>query len=312
MGGLVLGSAVMVCPVLADASGSVSLAPVFKPGDVARYDFAMTSDRVSTVAEGERAENRFAQSGRLLRRVVAAGPEEVTLSITFERVKVELAGPGLTLSYDSAADTPKEDDTELVRRLRLTVGVPLTIKLDATGAVVSVEGNVPPTYEKDDPRPPHPGFAQTLFGDTIIKRTLGPLYRLPGAPATAAPGATWSSSFDSPQPPVGRFKATLTHELEKVEAGMASVKTTGEVTLTPARGNSAVEATLKEHAVTGTAVWDTARGVLASYTDSQRVLLSGADASGVMRTLDSKVTTTFTLVPPAASGGAATDGAKAP
>ncbi len=283
------------------AAAPVDLAPRFTPGDAARYDFAFTSDRTNTVADGAPASQTFMQSGRVVRRVLRVDNTGATISITYERVKADVVGGPMVLKFDSA-DLPAGDlDNPFVKSLRVTVGVPVTIRLSKDGEIESIEGNTVPPRDPKDPKPPATPPAQTLVSDTVIRRSLQPLFALPGNPARVAPGATWTNSVDTPQPPVGTFTANTVYTLASVDGGVAKIDIGGVVKLTPAAGSSAVDVKMIEHALSGRIHWDLSRGTLKDYTDRQMVKLKGPDNAGIMRTLDSEVTVTFTLVPPEAA-----------
>lgn len=284
-------------PPAAPAEAVHNLSPRFTPGDVARYDFTFTSVRSNTVADGEPASQTFTQSGRLVRRVLRADDSGTSISLTYERVKADVSGGPMALKFDSDAPPASDLDNPFIKSLRLTVGMPVTVRLDKDGQIQTIEGNTIPAPDPKDPKPPTPPPAQTLVGDPMFRRSLLPLFTLPGNPARVPVGGTWNHSVNTAQPPVGVFTADTVYTLSSADQGVAKIDISGKVKLSPAAGSSAVDVGMTDHALSGKIQWDLTAGRLREYTDRQMVKLKGPDNAGVMRTLDSEVAVTFTLVP---------------
>lgn len=282
------GSKTAAAAGAAKQADSVSLRAKWAKGDVAKFDVVMESRRKSGVEGRDESvqSQRLLQELHVTRRVLDANEQGATLSIVYDRVQMNIFADRSILKFDSAAPAAEDAGNELAAMVRPVVGLPITVKIDAAGNVLSIEGNEEPA-PKTDQDLQRASMARSLIGDEIFSRVLAPLYGLPHAPERGAPGDAWTSEEVNDRPPLGVLTLDAKHTLGSVADGAATVTTTGTVKLTRAVGNMAVKADLTGQEIKGTALWDTIAGSIRSFDSEQKIVISADDPSGSKRSIES-------------------------
>jgi hypothetical protein len=282
----------------AQPAGTVSLTPKWTIGDTQHFEFRFESIRSAgnSAKADERVSQTFVQEGRITRRVIAVDNGIPTLSFVYDRVKAEVSAVKNSLAFDSSKPAAEDGDNSLAKSMRPVIGRSITVKLDAKGDIDTITGNEQPKPSTDANAPKPQLLSDALIGQDVFRRLLRPTYALEGAPASAAPGATWKLAQDTPQPPVGVLTSNKVFTLKSVNNNMAAIDMKGDVELAPAVGTQAVKAAISAHKIEGTIEWDTLAGVLKSYTTTNNVVIEGDDYAGQKRTLDSTTNIRITRV----------------
>lgn len=253
-----------------DAAAAVRLRPKWVAGETSTYDMRLETRMAASVLtnEGGRQTQLYRQEARLTRRVVKTGPEATTLLVTIERMRMQVSAGGQVVWHDSASKEFNNEAPELKQAIDGAIGRPITITLNAQGEITSIEGNQDPepTNEQEAKRPRVP---QSILGDKVIRGVWRPLFGVPGAPETGAPGHSWTLEEQTTESAMGIFHTKMTFSLASATPAAASIAVTGTARLTPAMGPSAIKAELKESSITGTYEWDVAAATLRSMVARQ-------------------------------------------
>lgn len=282
------------------ASGAVRLRPKWEAGQTATYDMRIETRLKARILsdEGGLQSQLYRQEARLTRRVIKADAKSTVISVTIERLRMQVGAGGQVLWYDSASTTYNGDAPELKQAIDTAVGRPITITLDAAGEVTAIEGNQDPepTNEEEAKKPRIP---QAILGDQVIKSVWKPLFGIPGAPESASSGQTWAVEEQSTDRVMGIFHTKLTYTVATTSATSASVAVTGTTKLTPAMGTSAVKGEVKDYAFVSTFDWDVGASTLRSLVGRQTQSIEG-ERGTLKQLVETTVLRQFTHIDPAA------------
>ena len=248
-------------------------------------------------------------NGRLLRRVLAADDQGVTFSFMIEQLHMQVSTGTVVTHYDSDFGDDPDRQNDLTGPVKATVGRPITVRVDKSGKVVSVEGNEDPDPDPNQPenaRPPRP--IAGVIGTQEIRKLWRPLYAIDKKSLDSRIGDRWTIEDISSDGPLGTFGVELHHELKSVADGVAHIDITADVDFTPAIGHSPIHATLTGSDVKGAIDWDTSKGALKSWTTTQEMKME-MERAGEKQRRESMTQTAFTRMEPG-SGKDAKDASK--
>ena len=279
-----------------ERADGTNLAPIYTEGETDRYDMTVDADLKMTLLGSSQEIGSFIEA-RFVVEIVEASSEGATAIVRFDRIRVAFEGrPPLDGEFDSAskvADSPGDVPPLIVRP---AIGKAITIKVDAWGAMISIDG-----LEDLAPEGVAGGLFLELFSDDALYSMLQPVFRIrpqqddePTSPARAmqAVGSSWNMSQPSVRS-LGMRGQELTLTLESARGDEARIAITGkpnERLPDEAKGMPGVETT--KSSVTGDAVWDTAGGELESLK-SNATLSFGS--SGSSFAIDIEITSKTTL-----------------
>ena len=289
-----------------DAPGTgprVDLTPKWVKGDAVRYEFEFMSRYTMFQSEeqgGKKGGELYRAEGRLLRRVLAVDDQGVTLSFMIERLHVQISTGTVVTHYDSDFGDDPDRKNDLTGPVKATVGRPITVRVDKSGKLVSVEGNEDPEPDPNQPenaRPPRP--VEGVIGTPEIRKLWRPLYALDKKSLDSRVGDRWTIEDISSDGSLGTFGIELHNELKGAADGVAHIDIIAGVDFTPAIGHAPVHATLTGSDVKGEIDWDTSKGMLKSWTTTQDMKMD-MERGGEKQRRESTTRTAFTRIEPGA------------
>lgn len=236
----------------------VDLRPKFKKGEEIRFTMNLdTSGRDVTPGAGEQTKSTQQQIGLLL-RVKDSNPETgATLDLVYESFKITVKAPTGDVSFDSSKPADKDDMTDQV--LRGIVGLTLKVKVDANGEITEVSGG-------------DGGAASALSGQfsgaEMIKGVFGPVFSVKKGTPKVSVGESWTTE-DVLQGGAASTRVKMTHTLKSVQGNNANIDIKGSVVMDPSSGG--MKAGVKDSSISGRAVWDIERGMLARLETDQKL-----------------------------------------
>lgn len=202
-------------------------------------------------------------------RVIDVAPDgNATVSVTTERVQVDVQGPMTSMKYDSRTDSIPSDPQ--AGMLAAMAEMSYTMVVSPTGAVQSIQGleglreKILESFSAQGV-PMMQGMFDQMFSEENMTRVMQQsIQLLPEEPVGR--GDAWQSSFNMPVPMVGDATMstdfTVADLIEREGRTVALVATEGELSITPGSGNQ-VPATfdLEGTKMSGEIQFDVDRGV---------------------------------------------------
>jgi hypothetical protein len=283
--GLALTAGLLTPALAARPDEPVTLKWVLKEGDTFYAKSSAVSDMNLDVL-GMNQDIKQTSSTVQKFKVKSAKAGEIVVEMTIVDMKMELdALPG----FGDFADKLK--------------GAVLTATFDDGMNVTKVEG-----YQKladklggDDPMTKQ--IMQMVISDSTVKAMFGQVFvPLPSKPVKA--GDTWTRTDKLPLSGLGDLTSKSKFTLDSIDNGMAKIKTTGDVTFVPGKGDAKglpikiTKADLKTDRFVGTLTFDTKLGRLKE--SKQEMTISGsftisAGGQEIEAGIKQKSTTTLTV-----------------
>ncbi len=314
----VTGTAVLLAAVVALAGQGTILRYKWAAGQDDRY--RLTQKITATVSglpggATQTIEQALTQVVRMQVTAVAADGT-ATVKLTFDSVRMEMATPNGTVIIDSAAKEKPSDPAGMAAYTTLSamVGEAVTLTLRPSGDVQNVEG-MTKIFDKITAVLPAGGAADPMLAsikaglsDEAMRQMFS--QSLAAFPDRAiAPGESWTSTFEIPQPMIGRLTGTRTSTLTAIDSTGSSPMARIAVAVAmkpaaegqPAAGPAGLSITMGESKATGETLFDVAKGQVQRSTVTSDVPMSmgmtGPDGQKV--TMQNAVHTvmTFELVP---------------
>lgn len=266
-----------------DSRGDVDLSPQFTADEFDQYELTLDADIEMSLMGSSQTIASYMES-RFSVRVMDVQSEISIVEIRFDRILVQFDGyASLDGSYDSAAKRLPRPDEVLPKVVQPAINKPITVEVDGWGRMISVDG-----LEGLAPEGHAGALFLQLFDDNALYSMFQPVFRvrpqqeserrLP-VNARQRVGSSWSVT----QPEIQSLnvrRQMLDLTLEGMTSGDAQISISGkpnERVPENAKGMPGVETTTAQ--VTGTAVWDTVGGELASL-NTRSVLELGSTSGG--------------------------------
>lgn len=243
----------------------IDLRPKFKKGDAHTF---LISLRAKTVQQGAKddadPERTSNQDLTLKMTVVDTTDSGSTLEIVYEAIKLEARSPELEISFDSSKPAAPNDPLQTDSILRPLVGLKLTVQTDKAGRISSVQASGGGGGTTSSP------LASGFTSADAVKQMFGPITTMKAGDGFAAVGEAWTNdSSMSGVGGLGTMRITTTNTLRSASGSSAKIAIEGKATL---EGSVALPITIKDSAISGSADWNTDRGMLDSMTLTQRIV----------------------------------------
>jgi hypothetical protein len=260
------GAAVAAQPA-AKPAGKIDLRPKFKVGQETRLQMDLdVNGKQSTPSAGEAGLIQQKVGGTLRLKCRDTNPETgSTLEMQFESLKIKATTAAGNIDFDSSKPADPDDMTgEAIRSMMMTM---LTVKMDPSGNITSVDGGA--------------GGALGLGGPDMIKDLLknsfGPISTSSKGSGRYSIGETWKNE-DVINGGQGTIRTTTINKLKSMSGPMANIDITGSVTLDPSSASQGIS--IKDSSIRGEAKWDTEAGMLDSMNMAQHYSVEQKQAQG--------------------------------
>ena len=224
-------------------------------------------------------------------RVVAATETLTTLELELKSIDASADLPQGKMSWKN--DQPEDDKDQrntILQTYKPIVGGIVKMTLDANGAVTEVKGDPRIRLEVGGTMAP---MVQLMVGPDLVRARWSPVVWIKDGREPVGVGQTWTNSESIPNRALGRFVYETRNTLKGVKDSMAEIDIAGDIRLEPLENGKAAAATLSEHSIAGSAVWDVKAGRMKSYTVTEKTHLD-VSANGIPVVRDLDMTTTIT------------------
>jgi hypothetical protein len=242
----------------------VDLRPKWKKGDEHTFLISLRAKTVQQGAKDDADPERTSNQDLTLRlKVVDTSDTGSTLEIVYEAIKLEARSPELEISFDSSKPAATNDPLQTDSILRPLVGLKLTVQTDKAGRISSVQASGGGGGANS---PLASGFTSA----DAVKQMFGPITTMKAGDGFASVGEAWTN--DSSMGGVGglgTMRITTTNTLRSAVGSTAKIAIEGKATL---EGSLALPISIKDSAISGSADWNTDKGVLDSMTLTQRIV----------------------------------------
>ena len=269
-------SLLVAASALAEPAPGLRFAP--EPGVEQHYEF---KSRHRITIEGSGMPRREQRSSVTMdMRVVPKSSDDAGAVLEVSLVAYAFTNEvgGKLVEWDS--HKPPADDLSKVfeTQFRPLMGVPVTVRVDATGKVIEVSGT--------DALPPGPAARKMtveLFSVSGMQRKLGLALGTRAPEEDAKVGLAWESKDTFEMPGMGDVPAETTHTIDQIEGSTAhiSVKSNCELPAPPKGANDSISVT--DAIFEGTQQWDLQAGVLDEYDGVQSAIVAMRRADMVMK-----------------------------
>jgi hypothetical protein len=224
---------------------------------------------------------------------------DATVSMTTERVQIEMQGMAGNLSYDSESGEPPSDPQ--ARLATAMAGMSYTMVISPDGSVKSIQGIDKLRDEMLASMPPEQvATMQAVAGEMFSEESMTRMAQqnVQVFPAEAVgPGDTWDRSFTMAVPVLGEMTTkttfTLTGTEQREGRTIATIATSGDISM-GGESSSPVPMTidLGDTKMGGTIDFDTERGITVSSTMTTSMQMN-VDAGGqqMSMTMNGSMTT---------------------
>lgn len=274
----------------AAAGEAIALKPAFKQGQV--YKFVYHVERSDTNIIGGASPNAGATPSSTVTvdadmtvTVKAVSEGGYSLDLAVNAIKASAKLPSGESSFDSSKpEDDKDRDNPAFQAFKPLVGMVLTLVADSSGVITSVEG---------DPANPLGSLAPTavqFFANTDYLKfrwNNALIAKRDGAPVK--PGDSWSQTDVFMAAQVGRFEQTVKRTLKSVKDGIATIDSTGDIKIFPAKEGAPLAFALKDTSILATSTWDVKDGISRTLQMQRTFTLDGS-AQGVPVTRKSEET----------------------
>jgi hypothetical protein len=245
----------------------VDLRPKFREGETHRFAISLRSKAVQAASGGKDKDEseQVSNNDLTIKMNVASTTEEgSTLEVTYESIRFEVKNDAMEISFDSSKPAAN-DDPLTDSLLRPLVGLTLQVQTDKTGNITKVDaGSVPSGV---------PGNIMTSFtGADVVRRMFGPITTLKAGDGFASVGESWTneSSMAGGGGGTSNMRMKLNYTLRSQSGSTAKLGIEGKVLF---EGGNALPIAIKDSAISGTADWNTERGMLESMNMTQRLVV---------------------------------------
>jgi len=278
------------------AAQQVSLRLKYRAGDELVYRIRNHQDTYLSMG----AANTSDQTQTVRWRVTEVTPDgDATISMTTERVQIEMQGMAGNVKYDSDSDEPPTDPA--LKAAAAMAGMNYTMVVGPDGSVKSIQGIDKLREEMLASMPPEVvAMMQTTAGDLFSEESLTRMAQqnvqiFPGE--AVEPGYTWKRSFSLPMAMLGTMTTnttlTMTGTEQREGRTIAKIETIGTVSIS-ADSSSSVPMTmdLSDSKMTGSIDFDADRGIMLSSTTNMNMTMNvGAGGQQMSMTMNGVMTT---------------------
>lgn len=313
----VTGVAVLAA-VVALAGQGTTLRYKWTVGQDDRYRMTQkVTANVSGIPGGgtQTVEQSLTQTTRM--QVIAVGADgTATVRHTFESIRMEMASPNGPIVVDTAAkEKPAESPAaSALATLSAMVGEAVTLTMRANGDVQNLEG-MNKIFDKIAATLPGGGAGDPMLAsiraglsDESMRQMFSQsLASFPDRPLAA--GESWTSTFEVPQPMIGRLTGVRTSTLSSIDSTGSSPMARIAIAVTmkpaaesqPAAAPAGLTITMGESKATGETVFDVTKGRVERSTTTSDVPMTmammGPDGQKVSLQNAVHTSMTFELVP---------------
>jgi hypothetical protein len=276
IGVLLVGSPVRAQPV--------NLAPTWKSGDVATFQYTSDSTRRDEIPAARASqEQRTRQEMTIKRTVVETSPTGTTLDLVFERIKVVITQGRMFMLYDSAKPPEPDRSNVLEDAAKPMLGVPIRVRLDGSGKVVDVSGFPEPRTVDGKVRP-------LIVDEEMVRNSLAPLYGMQKTPPTAKVGDRWN--FEEQLRGETGTALVMRHQrtVESADFSGALIAATATAEIKPLTPGAQPKLLMAEFDCKSRFQWDSTKGRLGWMVLEQRI-----EMHGTVRQARSEQTTTVRM-----------------
>ncbi len=293
---MLVAAALVAQPV---AAQKVTLRWKYQAGSEMVYRVKNHQDMIASVGGAMTSD----QTQTLRWKVTDVAPNgDATISMTTERVQIEMQGMGQNVKYDSDSGEPPADQQTKVAAAM--AGLSYTMVVSPDGSVKSIQGIDKLREQMLAALPPEQvammqSVAGEMFSDETITRMAQQNVQIfPDAPV--GPGDTWERSFTVSVPVLGSMTTNTTYTLGGTEQRdgrtIATISTSGTMSM-GGDSTSALPMTVDLGAtkIDGSIDFDTDRGITVSSTMSTNMQMT-IDAGGQQMTMTISQTMNTELV----------------
>ena len=271
-----------------------------RPGSELVYRVANHQEMEMAAMAGSSVSEQIQTQRWRVEEVAANG--DATITITTERVQLDMQGIAGNVKYDS--DTDEAPANPQARILAAMKGVRFTAVIGADGTLRSVRGLAELREKVMAALPPEQaGMVQAMSGEMFSEESMGRMMQqsvqlFPAGPI--GPGDTWRDSLSMPVPMLGTITTNLMFTLTGFEQRegrtVATIANTGDFVL-GADASSALPVTfdLGASKMTGTIDFDVDRGITLA-SDVMTTMQMTVGAGGQQVTMAMKQSTRLELI----------------
>jgi len=205
--------------LVAEAGDQVTLRLALRKGEVFKYRMTQKQEQAITPPGLQTMKTSASQIFELTHTVTdvdSAGTATVT--IRYDRLKVDMDAGLMRIQYDSAA--PGNEESMFSRMYGAMAGKEIQVKLTAKGECIEVSGFAAILEEMFGSGAPELAAVASMvkqsFSDEAMKDMFGTVY--PGLPAgPVRPGHTWNTRAELKLPIIGTLVSDLTSEYTGIE-----------------------------------------------------------------------------------------------
>ncbi len=224
-------------------------------------------------------------------RVVSASDSSTALELELKSMEASADLPqGKATWKNDQPEDDKDQSNPVLQAYKPIVGGIVKMTMDGQGKIVEVTGDPRIRLEVGGMLAP---MVQVMVGPDLVKSRWGPAVWIKDGRDAATVGQTWTNTEEVPNRALGKFVYETKNTLKSVKDGMAEIAIAGDIKLVPLEGGKSAPATLSEHSIAGSAVWDVKAGMLKSYTTTEKTHLD-VNAMGIPVARDLDSTTTIT------------------
>lgn len=239
-------------------------------GQELRYTYE-ARETSTTATPGETPRRTGAEHGlgiavKVIRRDEQGGAAEVSL---WWYSTAAISSTGRKFGFDSKNPKANEMSAPLEKELAPLLNRPVTVEFDAGGRVVSVTGAeaLPRTQLTEK-------LTTELFSLDAMRRKIEPILGVSNQKPTAKLGEAWQATDRIPLTLRFAFDVKSRRRLDRISTDTAVVEDISEISIPAVDVDAPVIAVLEKGDGASTQVWNTAKGVLASYDAHHQMTIS--------------------------------------
>jgi hypothetical protein len=170
----------------------------------------------------------------------------------------------MEITFDSTKPAAN-DDPLTDSLLRPLVGLKLQLQTDKNGNITKIDSGAAGTAVSGN-------IMSSFTGADVVRRIFGPITTIKAGDGFAAVGDTWTneSNMAGSSGSTGAMRTKLNYTLRSHNGESAKLGIEGKVDFD---GGSALPVTIKDSSISGTADWNTQRGMLEAMNLTQRMVV---------------------------------------